>query len=804
MMLSLLVYLSVVTNVLAISSNYSALIGAAVSELRPLQSVEFLSSNHVSDLNILYKNITSSTIVSTDIIGASPALSTSPALDPSPIQNTPMVLSILAALVLLGIGLIVTYFLTALFKKQRAFIAIKERDVERLELALSGSGDQVWDWNISHNTISNSCQQFDYQGFTDLSLSKIHPNDRERTKLLLDQHLNGTMSQFEANYRIKRKNELEQWIWILDRAKIVEYNDDGSPHRMAGTLRDITAIKQAEFKLKLQAEAIDNISDAIYIFDLDFKVVEVNKAFESITGYQRDQVVGNGLIFNSYDPKTSALIRAKLEKGQRWSGEVKAQRITGEQYDVYLNINVITNEDSSVSHYVAACSDITSRKAIEVELRNLSNIDPLTKLPNRSYFQYAHRNLIRRGQRHALLTLDIDNFKKINDSMGHDQGDNLLCLIAKRIDKRIKCQHLLCRLGGDEFAILLEDIDQISTITQVIYEIETSLQQSFSFNDAELVMSCSVGVAIFPNDGESTENMLQSADTAMYYAKSDSGFSYQFYSASMNESAIRRLQVESLIRQALKNDWFEVYYQPKYQAATSQLTGMEALVRLNHPELGMISPNEFIPVAEDTGLVIEIGEIVLRKACLTTQYWRSKGLFNGRVAVNLAAKQFSQIDLLNRITHILECTQLPVTNLELEITEGTVIEDPELAISTMQQLTDMGVTLALDDFGTGYSSLSYLKRFPIHTLKIDKAFIDDLTTKQGERHMVASIISIAHNMDLTVVAEGVEKPEQLAILQQLSCETIQGFIFSRPLSEADFLSLLLQQEFQKKTLAKQI
>jgi EAL domain-containing protein (putative c-di-GMP-specific phosphodiesterase class I) len=265
----------------------------------------------------------------------------------------------------------------------------------------------------------------------------------------------------------------------------------------------------------------------------------------------------------------------------------------------------------------------------------------------------------------------------------------------------------------------------------------------------------------------------------------------------MNESAIRRLQVESLIRQALKNDWFEVYYQPKYDANTSCLTGMEALVRLNHPELGMICPNEFIPIAEDTGLVIEIGEIVLRKACFATQYWRDKGLFNGRVAVNLAAKQFSQLDLLQRITHILECTQLPVTNLELEITEGTVIENPELAIATMQQLTDMGVSLALDDFGTGYSSLSYLKRFPIHTLKIDKAFIDDLTRQQGERHMVASIISIAHNMGLTVVAEGVETAEQLEILQLLRCETIQGYIFSRPLSEDDFLSLLLRQEHQQ-------
>jgi len=306
-------------------------------------------------------------------------------------------------------------------------------------------------------------------------------------------------------------------------------------------------------------------------------------------------------------------------------------------------------------------------------------------------------------------------------------------------------------------------------------------------------MSCSIGVAIFPTDGESTENMLQSADTAMYHAKSESGFSYQFFSSSMNESAVRRLQVESLIRQALKNDWFEVYYQPKINVKTREIAGMEALVRLIHPELGMISPNEFIPIAEDTGLVIAIGEKVLDKACYATQQWRKSGLFNGRVAVNLAAKQFTQTNLLERIDHILECTQLPIANLEFEITEGTVIEDPEMAITTMKKLTDKGIHLALDDFGTGYSSLSYLKRFPIHTLKIDKAFIDDLSLENGERHMVASIISIAHNMGLTVVAEGVEEEKQVEMLEDLNCEVIQGFYFSRPLSEADFTSFLLKE-----------
>lgn len=673
------------------------------------------------------------------------------------------------------------------------------RGAKRLELSLWGSGDLMWDWDIIKNKIYHSehWQQFDYQGLSEGELSKIHPKDREKVAFRLSAHLSDETEFFEASYRIKRHGE-DSWIWIVDRAKVVERTSDGRPLRMSGTIRDITLLKNAEERLNMQANVMSNISDAIYVMDLQFNVVDVNKSFASITGLLPEQVLNNQRVFNSYHGRVAKVIKSRLDNGMSWNGEVNATKPNGEQYSIELHVNPMLDNDDEVSHYVAAFSDITQRKQTEQELRDLSNIDPLTKLPNRSYFQYAHRNLIRRKEPHALLTMDVDNFKKINDSMGHDEGDKLLCMISERIDNQINCQHLLCRLGGDEFALLLEDINDISMITQVLYDIEGAMQDPFDLNGESLVMNCSIGVAIYPNDGETTENMLQSADTAMYHAKSESGFSYQLFDSSMNESAVRRLQIEGMIRQALKNDWFEVYYQPKIDLKTESVMGMEALVRLVHPELGMISPSEFIPIAEDTGLVIAIGEKVLDKACYATQQWRKNGLFNGRVAVNLAAKQFSQEGLLQRIDHILECTQLPLANLELEITEGTVIEDPELAITTMQGLVDKGIHLALDDFGTGYSSLSYLRRFPIHTLKIDKAFIDDLGREKEERQMVASIISIAHNMDVSVVAEGVEQEEQIEALKQLNCETIQGYFYSRPLSEQDFTSYLLKNQKNTK------
>jgi len=693
-------------------------------------------------------------------------------------------------------------FIVANIIRHRKRSAVEIRDAaKRLELSLWGSGDLIWDWDIASNHMYHSehWQQFDYEGLNEPELLKIHPKDREKVAQRLAAHLAGNTEFFESSYRIKRIDEPENWIWIIDRAKVVTRTADDKPVRMAGTIRDITLLKNAEVRLNLQANVMSNISDAIYVMDLNFNIVEVNKAFSQITGFSFELVRNNKRIFSSYQGGVAEQIQKRLKNGLNWVGEVKALKPNHDCYHIELHANPMLDNDNEISHYVVAFSDITQRKNTELELRNLSNIDPLTKLPNRSYFQYAHRNLIRRKERHALLIMDIDNFKKINDSMGHDEGDKLLCYIAERIDTRINCQHLLCRLGGDEFALLLEDVDEISTITQVLYEIERAMQDPFDLNDEILVMNCSVGVAIYPNDGETTENMLQSADTAMYHAKSETGFSYQFFNSSMNESAVRRLRVESLIRQALKNDWFEVYYQPKIDLKTGSLMGMEALVRLAHPEHGVISPSEFIPVAEDTGLIIAIGEKVLDRACYATQQWRKNGLFSGRVAVNLAARQFAQEDLIQRIDHVLECTQLPLANLELEITESTVIEDPELAITTMQKLADKGIHLALDDFGTGYSSLSYLKRFPIHTLKIDKAFIDDLTDERNERHMVASIISIAHSMGLSVVAEGVEEKEQLDALRELDCETIQGFYFSRPLSEQDFTSYLLKRNDKKVT-----
>ena len=388
---------------------------------------------------------------------------------------------------------------------------------ERLKLSLWGSGDEMWDWDIQNDRMyrSNTWGTLNYPDRQEDAKGNIHPKDRERVRYALQRHLDGKSEHFEASYRVKGK--LGQWLWILDRAKVVERGDNDQPLRMTGTIKDISQIKATENKLNLQANAIANISDAMYIMDLQFCVVEVNKALLDITGYGREQVIGSQQLFADYGDDHLAQIKISLQQQGSWQGEIACRRRDGSQYLAELKFDAIYDDDGEISNYVAVFSDITRRKQTEEELRTLSNIDPLTKLPNRSYFQFTHRNLVRRQLAHSLLVFDLDNFKRINDSLGHAEGDKLLCQVAERIDQLVSSQHSLCRLGGDEFAILLE-VQDLSVISQVALDIGQALQQPFKL-DEELVIGCSVGIASYPEDGVSAEALLQNADTAMYHAK---------------------------------------------------------------------------------------------------------------------------------------------------------------------------------------------------------------------------------------------------------------------------------------------
>jgi len=696
--------------------------------------------------------------------------------------------------------LVIAYFIQQMRHKRLYHLQIQKSE-ERLKLSLWGSGDEMWDWNIITGKIYRSniwgILEFPQDGRRNVGADKtnINENDIKRVRDAINDHFDNGTDHFEATYRVKNKDD--KWIWVLDRGKIVARDEKGKPTRMTGTLKDISQIKKADERLKLFAKCIENISDAVIIYDRTFNIVDVNKSFQRITQNSRKDMIGQSISFPQYPKSFTTDVKKHLITKGSWYGEIESKRDNGETYLTDLNIDVILDENKSISHFVGVFSDITKRKETEAELRKLANSDTLTGLPNRSYFQANQTLLVRNKVPHALLVFDLDNFKKINDSMGHEVGDVLLCQVAKRMRAVGRKQDTVYRLGGDEFSIIIENTNDIHTITSIAKEVLTTIAQPLKLKNQEVVLFSSLGIVLYPEDGLSPQELLKNADTAMYHAKNNGGNKYQFFSDSMNKAAVKRLQVESLIRHGLKEDSFSVFYQPKIEISTGKVAGMEALVRFETPKKGIISPVTFIPISEETGQIIEIGEVVLRKSCYATKKWVDAGLFDGRVAVNLSAVQFTQPNLVGMIADILKESQLPAKYLELEITEGTVMDSPQRAIDIMLQIRAMGIHLSLDDFGTGYSSLAYLKKFPLNTLKIDKAFVDDIEESEQGRNMVATIVTIAHNLGMQVVAEGVETNNQLSFLSGLRCEQLQGYLYSKPLPEGDFQKYLLSYQITK-------
>jgi diguanylate cyclase (GGDEF)-like protein/PAS domain S-box-containing protein len=687
--------------------------------------------------------------------------------------------------------------------RMRRYQSKLEQSEERLRLSLWGSGDELWDWDMQAGQLYRSSSWHqplekpgDSQQFPP-NRSEIHPQDVERVTSALEQHMHGMTPIFEASYRIKAANG--QWIWVLDRGKVVQLNDQGQAIRMTGTLKNIQQLKETEERLSLFARCLDNISDAVIVCDTHFALLEVNPAFVSMTGKSRESVLHNVFELCLYPARYLHEIRQALLEQGYWAGEIEDKRHNGELYQAELSFDVIKDEQGQVQQFVGVISDISERKKREAELNRLADTDTLTGLPNRARFSSHLSQLVREQVEHALLVFDLDNFKKINDSLGHELGDTLLCKLSERLSLFTRFKAKLYRLGGDEFAVVLENTNDIHSITSLAKDLLKQINLPFFIEQHELAITSSVGIVLYPEDGNDPQALLRNADTAMYHAKNEGANRYLFFNDSMNKLAVKRLQVENLIRHGLKEDYFTVFYQPKMDIVTGQLVGMEALVRFITPKKGLISPASFIPVAEETGQILEIGEVVLQKTCEDVKRWIDMGLFHGRVAVNLSAKQFMLPFLCEQIDDILQRSELPSYHLELEITEGTVMQSPTLAIDTMKKLRARGIHLAMDDFGTGYSSLAYLKQFPLNTLKIDKAFIDDMNTARG-RNMVDTIVTIAHNLNLTVVAEGVEQAEQLQQLKQLRCEIIQGYFYSKPLSAHDFGLFLKQQKQQKPKL----
>ena len=562
-------------------------------------------------------------------------------------------------------------------------------------------------------------------------------------------------------------------------------------------VQDMTEHLDSERNTRLAAKVFEYSGEAILISDPENHIVSVNSAFTRITGYTQQEVVGKPpSMLNSgrhdqafYDEMWEAIRRAG-----HWQGEVWNRRKNGEIYPEWLTITTMLDEHGKLANYIGIFSDVTERKKSEDSIRHLAQHDALTDLPNRLLLSDRLSQAIaasdRSGQPFALMFIDLDRFKNINDSLGHNAGDLLLQEVSLRLTSSVRATDTVSRQGGDEFVILATDVEDTGAVANLAEKLIQIISQSYHIDEHVLTVTPSIGIALYPDDGQDAETLLRNADAAMYCAKNNGRNNFQFFTQDMNTRALEFLLMENDLRSALEHNEFLLFYQPQVDAKSGSMVGMEALVRWQHPQQGLISPAKFIPVAEESGLIMPLGSWVLHEACRQNKAWQDAGHAAMSVAVNLSAIQFRNVDIVQTVRDALDETGLEPQYLELEVTESAIMQGAEDVIATLINLKQMGVKLSVDDFGTGYSSLSYLKRFPIDKLKVDQSFVRDILKDANDAQICCAVISLAHSLRLLVIAEGVEHAPQLAYLQKKKCNIVQGFYVGRPVPASEFTNLL--------------
>ena len=584
-----------------------------------------------------------------------------------------------------------------------------------------------------------------------------------------------------------------------------------------GTLssgEDITEQKLAEDALKASEERYTKLfhhsNDGIILHDLDGVIIEVNQKAVDLLDYTKPEMLEINIA--ALHPEEAFPISRNAFEIMAQKGfvkfEINFKKKSGEVFPAEVSSSLFDVAGKSVIQGIVR--DITARKKAEEQIQTLAYYDGLTSLPNRTFYnELVARALVYAGRNKktmATLFIDLDEFKRINDTLGHSAGDRLLQEIAARLLQCVRksdtvarsedgvIMNTVSRLGGDEFIVLLHDIAQPQDASLVARRMLTELSRPIVLNDQEVTITASIGISLYPGDAEDTENLLKYADIAMYHAKDQGKNNYQFYSQSLHTTSLERLALEGELRKALEREEFLLHYQPKLEARTRTIIGMEALIRWQHPEKGLIPPAEFIPLAEETGLIAPIGEWVLWKACAQIKAIHGEGFHSLTMGVNLSNRQFAQQDLVEMVGRVLNESAVDPKALEVEITESTIMQNPAIAIITLEHWKAMGIQIAIDDFGKGYSSLDYLKRLPLNSLKIDRDFIMNFTTNPDDAAITTAIVSLAHSLKLKVIAEGVETEEQLAFLQELGCDEVQGYLFSRPIPAEELVELLKSEE----------
>ena len=575
----------------------------------------------------------------------------------------------------------------------------------------------------------------------------------------------------------------------------------GNDTYLQAIVRDITERKLHDTQLSTLSSVMEQTADIIIVTDTAGKIEYVNPSFEKITGYSYLEAIDNtpGLIASGkHKPEFYRHLWNTITAGDSYSNIFINRRKDGSLFYEEQTITPIKDHAGKITHFVSTGKDISERIQVQERLQHMAHHDALTDLPNRNLFLDRLQQSLTRARWHdrlvAVMFLDLDRFKNINDTLGHTVGDQLLLQLSERLSNSVRDGDTIGRFGGDEFAILLDDINSDSHISLLAEKLLDTLKKPFKINKHELFVTASIGISIFPNDGEDSDTLLRNADVAMYRAKDLGKNNYQFYSDDLSARIFERMTLESHLRHALERNEFVLYYQPQIDTRTQKIMGVEALLRWKHPEFGLVTPNNIVPLMEETGLIEKVGHWALETACRQARKWHDAGWTYLHLSVNISSRQFNDPDFISLVHDIISTTGINPEYLELELTESMLIRNASATINALNTLSSLGVRFAIDDFGTGYSSLSYLRRFPIDTIKIDRSFIHDVTDNPDDAAIASAIIVMGQNLSLNVIAEGVENQQQLEFLSSRNCHYLQGNLFSRPLPAEEFSTLLRQQK----------
>lgn len=685
---------------------------------------------------------------------------------------------------------------------------------ERYRLLATNSKDLIWTTDTYFNLtyISPSVTEVTGYCFEDMLFSQqpaffsaetnacIHDVFKEHFHL---QSLNNTPA-----CPVKQFHVLERQLQCEDGRQLdvemqlsVLYDDTGAVKGTLGVARNISERKEIEREQRLLSTAFEASGEAIFITDDNGVLMRANEVFYNTTGYSADQIIGRycGFLWPQTQDRLLFLgVKDTVNEHNRWRGECDYATASGELRPSFLSFSATRDNNGDVTHYVGIFLDIADKKLNEEKIHRLAYFDALTGIPNRSLFNERLEQTILQAEKintsAAVLFLDLDRFKPVNDSLGHAAGDQLLQCVAARLEESIREQDTVARMGGDEFAIVLSSLASVEVAEEVVIQTATRIisrfVQPFLIEGREVFTSASIGVAVFPCDGTAGDELLRNADMAMYSAKKLGKNNYQFYDQVMNAQAVERLFIENAMRKALVNNEFSLYYQPQYWLSNGVMSGVEVLLRWQHPKFGTLSPAQFIELAEESDLIIPIGEWVFESVCKKIPLWQAQGVLPPRISINVSVAQFKRRHFADWALSIMDRYNTPKDLLELEITETVLMEDIEHTLDVLKAFKSAGLRIAVDDFGTGYSSLSYLKKFPIDTLKIDREFVKDIDTDDSGAELTHAVIAIAKSLGLGVIAEGVETQEQFSFLGKHFCDEVQGFYLSPALPEQELLELI--------------